>query len=343
MTNYFATHTAAERYARARPYFHPLIIEKIKAFLHLAEPVPLALDIACGTGLSTRALCAIARRVLATDISSEMIAHAPRDPHIAYCLAAADAQPLRERSIELIPLSTAFHWLGGARFLAAVQRVLQPDGWLIIYDNAFAGQVMENPAFGAQARAVFLTRYPSPLGSVRLFSASDAAPTGFEVRGHEPYQNVVRFSRDELADYFSTHSNVITVVEGESERIVGLREATAGLPKTPISDESVGTAMLYSSGTTGRPKGVRQTLSEAPPEVPPVVPPVVPEVPPAPAPAGCWLMMVVLCVAPFPVVFQGCQTKRAIAAITTMATIAKIPVLLLPSTTTGRSCIRLLL
>jgi acyl-CoA synthetase (AMP-forming)/AMP-acid ligase II len=44
--------------------------------------------------------------------------------------------------------------------------------------------------------------------------------------------------------------------EGEGERIVGLREATRGLPKTPIADECIGTAMLYSSGTTGRPKGI---------------------------------------------------------------------------------------
>jgi long-chain acyl-CoA synthetase len=52
---------------------------------------------------------------------------------------------------------------------------------------------------------------------------------------------------------------------GESARIVGLREATAGLPKTPISDESIGTAMLYSSGTTGRPKGIQRPLPEQPP------------------------------------------------------------------------------
>ena len=42
--------------------------------------------------------------------------------------------------------------------------------------------------------------------------------------------------------------------ESESERIVGLQEATRGLPKTPIPDECIGTAMLYSSGTTGRPR-----------------------------------------------------------------------------------------
>lgn len=57
------------------------------------------------------------------------------------------------------------------------------------------------------------------------------------------------------------------VVDGptESERIVGLQEATAGLPATPISDESIGTAMLYSSGTTGRPKGILRPLPEQPP------------------------------------------------------------------------------
>src|SRR5271156_3317662 len=52
---------------------------------------------------------------------------------------------------------------------------------------------------------------------------------------------------------------------GESEQIVGLEEVTAGLPKTPIPDESVGTAMLYSSGTTGRPKGILRPLPEQPP------------------------------------------------------------------------------
>src|SRR6266568_3219878 len=50
----------------------------------------------------------------------------------------------------------------------------------------------------------------------------------------------------------------------ESARIVGLREVTAGLPKTPIADETVGTAMLYSSGTTGRPKGILRPLPEQP-------------------------------------------------------------------------------
>ncbi|MGP8122977.1 MAG: AMP-binding protein [Xanthobacteraceae bacterium] len=58
---------------------------------------------------------------------------------------------------------------------------------------------------------------------------------------------------------------VVVDGDGESDRIVGLEAATAGLPDTPIADEFAGTAMLYSSGTTGRPKGILRPLPEQPP------------------------------------------------------------------------------
>ncbi len=62
-------------------------------------------------------------------------------------------------------------------------------------------------------------------------------------------------AREALKDCPKVELCIVVDGPGESDRIVGLREATAGLPGTPIADECVGTAMLYSSGTTGRPKG----------------------------------------------------------------------------------------
>ena len=53
---------------------------------------------------------------------------------------------------------------------------------------------------------------------------------------------------------------VCVVMDGAGEsakdggRIISLQQAMADVPGTPIADENIGVAMLYSSGTTGRPK-----------------------------------------------------------------------------------------
>jgi long-chain acyl-CoA synthetase len=72
-------------------------------------------------------------------------------------------------------------------------------------------------------------------------------------------------AREALSECPNVELCIVADGEGESERIVGLQDATRGLHKTPISDECIGTAMLYSSGTTGRPKGILRPLPEQPP------------------------------------------------------------------------------
>jgi long-chain acyl-CoA synthetase len=54
----------------------------------------------------------------------------------------------------------------------------------------------------------------------------------------------------------------------DDPRIVDYATAIAEMPTEPIPDESLGTAMLYSSGTAGRPKGITRPLPEQPPGEP---------------------------------------------------------------------------
>jgi long-chain acyl-CoA synthetase len=55
-------------------------------------------------------------------------------------------------------------------------------------------------------------------------------------------------------------------VDGAVEGCESFETARAGFPETSIADESAGGAMLYSSGTTGRPKGVKRADTVAGPQ-----------------------------------------------------------------------------
>jgi acyl-CoA synthetase (AMP-forming)/AMP-acid ligase II len=59
------------------------------------------------------------------------------------------------------------------------------------------------------------------------------------------------------------------LVDGEAARFGSWQAACAQQPATPIADESEGAPMLYSSGTTGRPKGVKHPLPNGPIGTPP--------------------------------------------------------------------------
>ncbi|MFU8817351.1 MAG: AMP-binding protein, partial [Pseudomonadales bacterium] len=52
---------------------------------------------------------------------------------------------------------------------------------------------------------------------------------------------------------------------GEDAPLVDLDTATAAFPATPLPDERAGMSMLYSSGTTGRPKGILRPMPDVPP------------------------------------------------------------------------------
>src|SRR6187549_2325954 len=108
--NYFSPKTAAERYSKGRPHFHSNTIQHIKDYLRLDKKLNNALDIACGTGLSTKALLEIATNVYGTDMSQEMLNFALQKDKINYSVASAEQQPFADSNFDLITVSSGVHW-----------------------------------------------------------------------------------------------------------------------------------------------------------------------------------------------------------------------------------------
>jgi ubiquinone/menaquinone biosynthesis C-methylase UbiE len=227
--NYFAYASAAERYAKSRPYFHPIVIEKIREFLTLESSLPKALDVACGTGQSTRALNTLAEKVIGVDLSEEMLAFAKQEnaiTNISYLQSSAEVLPFENETFDLITVSLAFHWFERSKFLAEANRVLKSNGWLVIYNNNFAAMMKENPEFEPFVKNIYATHYPQPTRNSEPITQESLQPFGLQLVSHEFYSNEVLFTVKSLVNYLMTHSNVIAKVEQGTQRV---KEAHAWL------------------------------------------------------------------------------------------------------------------
>lgn len=216
---YFSDSSEAERYAASRPYFHPLAIERAKQAFGIEGRLPLAVDIACGTGLSAVALLAIAETVVAGDISRPMLANAKRDARIHYAQARAESLPLRSESASIVSCALAFHWFERASFLGEVRRVLRAGGPLLIYNNGFTGVMRGEPAFQEFSQGIYPGRFPTPPRDSRPFTAEEAAASGFVWVKEERYENEVVFTAAEVVAYLATQTNVAAAIRDGRETL----------------------------------------------------------------------------------------------------------------------------
>lgn len=210
--NPFITPETARAYAQGRPYFHPLVMEKVKEKLGLYPPISLAVGVACGTGLSSLALLALAERVVATDISREMLAQVPEHERISYRLAPAEALPLEAMSADLITVSSAFHWFAREAFLWEVRRVLRPGGWLVIYENFFEGRRHPDPAF-VRWLGSYYQAHPAPPRDRAPFTDDDAQESGFDFCERLTYENAWSFPLPGFVSYLLSQSNAVAAIE----------------------------------------------------------------------------------------------------------------------------------
>ncbi|HYH85350.1 MAG TPA: class I SAM-dependent methyltransferase [Pyrinomonadaceae bacterium] len=191
----------------------------MKELLSLEEPLPRALDVCCGTGLSTVALKALAERVVGVDISPEMLAHGPRDRGVSFCQSAAEDLPFADGAFDLLTVCQGFHWLEREKFFREARRVLRPGGWLVVYDNYFSDGMAGREEFDAWFLAEYLTRFPAPTRNWASFTEEESESVGFHLRAETRLANEISFSLETLVAFIATQSNVIAAVEGKGESL----------------------------------------------------------------------------------------------------------------------------
>ena len=132
----FGDKAVAAAYASFRPEYPAALYDAIFTYCRI-EPgsqQPLAVDLACGPGISTRPLTKHFSRVIGIDISQAQIENAPKIPNVEFRVGPAeDLSFLPEESVDLIATGSGLHWLNKDHLFTEVQRVLRPAGTFAAY------------------------------------------------------------------------------------------------------------------------------------------------------------------------------------------------------------------
>jgi ubiquinone/menaquinone biosynthesis C-methylase UbiE len=211
--NYFSSAESADRYAVGRPDFHRQTMQHLKDFLKLQHKVERALDIACGNGLSSKALLDLAKEVFATDSSVAMLQHALMPEKIHYSMAEATNQPFENHTFDLITVCSAIHWFDQDKFLHEAKRIIKPNGWLVLYDNFFSAEMAGEQEFKNWYLNVYLPKFPPPArNSPETWLHENIQTSGFILKSTQEFTNSVNFNLQNLVLYFTTQSNITAII-----------------------------------------------------------------------------------------------------------------------------------
>lgn len=219
--NYFDSSDIAEIYARNRPYLHAVFSKRIREVCRADLPFRSALDVGCGTGHSSMALHGIAERIVGVDVSEPMIREADTHRGIEYALCPAETLPFKDRAFDLVTVGLAMHWFDRRSFFSEANRVLQPEGWFLIYNIWFAHSMKENPAFQEWFDGEFLVRYPNPPRHRGPLTDETLQEHGFSLVRAEELETTFPMTRQSFVDFLLTMSNIIAVREREDPEVIG--------------------------------------------------------------------------------------------------------------------------
>lgn len=205
--NPFRGQSVAARYASSRPPLHEHVAQQILA----RQPrVHRAIDLACGTGLSTTPLLKVADHVVGVDLSPEMLRLAPRSDHVSYALAAAELAPFENQAFDLATVSSGIHWFA-LDALRELHRIVREEGTLVVYDVWFPDEMVDEPGFSEWVSGACVPRYPYVAKKHENIDA--LSELGFSQTWDMEERYEVPLSLRSLVQYLMTHSERIAAVQ----------------------------------------------------------------------------------------------------------------------------------
>jgi SAM-dependent methyltransferase len=132
----FDTESTARHYAAARPTYPGELFDALDDLLGHRLAGADVVDIAAGTGISSRQLAERGAHVVAVELSAAMLAQlAASSPGVRAVQGSGHALPLADSSADLITFAQAWHWMDPGRALPEIRRVLRPGGVLALWWN----------------------------------------------------------------------------------------------------------------------------------------------------------------------------------------------------------------
>lgn len=112
-------------YQKARPNYPTAVIEEILKHVKHTER---AWDCGAGLGQFTQLLSPYFKEIIATDLSRQQIAQAPKFENVQYLVQPAESNHFPSAYFDLVTVAQAIHWFNFDAFYKEVKRVLKPNG-----------------------------------------------------------------------------------------------------------------------------------------------------------------------------------------------------------------------
>jgi SAM-dependent methyltransferase len=152
-------------YVRYRPGYPRAVLELLSEECGLA-PESVVADIGSGTGILTQTLLENGNLVYGVEPNAEMRAAGEEFlaayPKFRSVAAPAEATTLPDASVDFIVAAQAFHWFDPQGSRTEFQRILRPQGWVVVIAN----HRMKDTTPFLRAYEAFLHKFGTDYGKV---------------------------------------------------------------------------------------------------------------------------------------------------------------------------------